>query len=80
MVVPTEPCQVYTLRYKKNTYKHLKLNPPDRTPFVWQPNSRDVSYPEILTGAPNGEGREDKTYKLGKKKYLIHRVVNLTLT
>ena len=26
------------------------------------------TYPEILTGAPNGEGREDKTYKLGKKK------------
>src|SRR5215470_9005767 len=27
-----------------------------------------ATYPEILTGAPNGEGREDKTYKLSKKK------------
>ena len=81
LVVPTEPCQVETLRYKKktHTHKYLKLNPPDRTTFVWHPNSRDLSYPEILTGAPNGEGREDKTYKLSKKNQ-IRRVVNSTLT
>jgi hypothetical protein len=38
-----------------------------------------ATYPEILTGAPNGEGREDKTYKLSKKNR-IHRAVNSTLT
>jgi hypothetical protein len=38
-----------------------------------------ATYPEILTGEPNGEGREDRTYKLSKKNY-IHRVVNSTLT
>ena len=68
LVVPTEPCQVNTLRYKKTTQKYLKLKPPDRTPFVSQPITRDLPYTEILTGAPNGEGREDKTYKLSKKK------------
>ena len=53
---------------KKNAHKYLKLNPLNRTSFVWQPNSSDLSYPEILTGAPNWEDREDKTYKLSKKK------------
>ena len=43
-------------------------------------NSRDLSYPEILTEAPNGEGMEDNSYRLSKKKYHIHRVVNSTLT
>ena len=36
--------------------------------------------PENLTGTPNGEGREDKTYILSKKKNRIHRAVNSTLT
>ena len=27
-----------------------------------------AAYSQILTGAPNGEGREEKTYKLSKKK------------
>jgi len=27
-----------------------------------------MSYPEILTGEPNWESREDETYKLSKKK------------
>jgi hypothetical protein len=78
--VPTEPCQVDTLRYKQNTQKYLKLNPPNRTSLVWQQNSHDLSYPEILTGAPNGEGMEDKTYKLSTKKIQIRRVANSTLT
>jgi len=58
---------------KKNTHKCLKLNPPNRTALI------QATYPEILTGAPNGEGREDKTYKLSKKNN-IRRDVNPTLT
>jgi hypothetical protein len=75
MVVPTEPCQVNTLRYKKNTYK---LNILYARPFCHTALIH-TTYPKILTGAPNGEGREDKTYKLNKKNQ-IHRAVNLTLT
>jgi hypothetical protein len=71
---------------KKNmhtrAHKCLKLNPPNRTALLSHgPNLRDLSYAEILTGAPNGEGKEDRTYKLSKKKKnRIHRVVKLTLT
>jgi hypothetical protein len=61
--------------------KNLNLNPPNWTALLSHAaNSRDLSYPEILTGAPNGEGREDRTYKLSKKKNHIRRVVNPTLT
>jgi hypothetical protein len=63
-----------------HTRKYLKLNPPNTTALLSHgANLRDLSYPEILTGAPNGEGREDRTYKLSKKNH-IHRVVNPTLT
>ena len=71
--VKSTPCGV------KNTQKFLQLNRPNWTSFGWQPNSSDLSYPEILTGALNREGREDKTYKLNLKNH-IHRVVNPTLT
>ena len=68
LVVPTEPCHADALRYKKNTQKYLQLNPPDRTSFVWQPNSHDLSYPEILNGTLKGKSREGKTYQLRKNK------------
>ena len=71
--VKLTPCAI------KKTQKYLKLNSPNWTTFGWQPHSRDLSYPKILTGAPNREDREDKTYKLNKKNH-IHRVVNSTLT
>ena len=80
--VKLTPCSINTHTHKHthtHTQKYLKLNSPNWTSFGWEPNSSDVSYPEILTGAPNREGREDKTYKLNKKNY-IHRVVNLNLT
>jgi hypothetical protein len=67
-VVSTEPCQVNTLRYKKNTQtqKTLKINPSKCTTHKTYIHA---AYPEILTGAPNGEDREDQiTYKLSKKK------------
>ena len=41
---------------------------------------RDLRCPRILTGAPNREGREDKTYKPSTKKNQIRRVANSALS
>jgi hypothetical protein len=56
------PAKLTPCGIKKDTHKYLKLNPPTRTALMSRgANSRDLSYPETLTGAPNREGREDKT-------------------
>jgi hypothetical protein len=73
-------CNTNTHQTVHKDHVLLQLNRPKCTSFFCQRglnktpklNSRDLSYPEILTGAPNGVGRGDKiTYKLISKKILV---------